>query len=64
MVKRSLPLQIVPRKSKYSIPAGTISAVEVSAKYLFVSLPKVNMWCPQTVIERPENASSATTNAG
>ena len=46
------------------MPAGTISAVEVSEKYLFVVWPKVNMWCPQTVIERPENASSATTNAG
>ena len=63
MVKRSRPRQIVARKSKYSMPAGTISAVEVSAKYLLVSSPNVNMWCAHTVIDRPEKTSSATMNA-
>ena len=49
--------------SKYSIPAGTTSSVEVNAKYSFVTPPVVNMWCAQTLIESAANAIIEATNA-
>ena len=49
--------------SKYSIPAGTISAVEVSANSLVGTAPVVNMWWAHALIDSAVNASSARTNA-
>ena len=49
--------------SKYSIPAGTTSAVEVNAKYWLVTPPVVNMWCAHTLIDSAANAIIEATNA-
>ena len=53
----------VATMSKYSIPAGTTSAVEVNAKYWFVTPPVTNMWCDHTAIDSAANAMIEATNA-
>ena len=59
----SEPRIIVAIASKYSIPAGTISAVEVNAKYWLVTPPVMNMWCAHTDIDSAANAMIEATNA-
>ena len=49
--------------SKYSIPAGITSAVEVNAKYSLVTPPVVNMWCAHTLIDSAANIIIEATNA-
>ena len=53
----------VPTMSKYSIPAGTTSSVEVNAKYWLVTPPVMNMWCAHTLIDSAANAIIEATNA-
>ena len=49
--------------SKYSIPAGTSSAVEVNAKYWLVTPPVTYMWCDHTAIDSAANVIIEATNA-
>ena len=53
----------VPTMSKYSIPAGTSSAVDVNAKYWLVTPPVMYMWCDHTAIDSAANIMIEITNA-
>ena len=43
-VSRMLPRHIVASRSRYSMPAGITSSVDVSAKYSFGICAVANMW--------------------
>ncbi len=49
--------------SKYSIPAGISSAVEVKAKYWLVTPPVTYMWCDHTAIDSAAKVMIEATNA-
>src|SRR2546425_11669398 len=56
-----LPPHIVPIQLKNLMPVGMAIRKDMKEKNGLSTAPVVNMWCAQTVIDRPAMASEANT---